>query len=203
MSYCINKNFSHSILINKSEFVAHFYKVNTQQEAEELIKTVKIKYTDASHNCYCYIIGSLSKVNDDGEPNGTAGLPILNVLQHHKMDNILCIVTRYFGGIKLGTGGLTRAYSNSVSQALKTIELQKLIPGYVICITFEIAKTNSVDYYLKTNGIEVISKEYRRFVSYQIECEKEEYDAIVENLSKVDYNMKIIIINEIVLTKKI
>ena len=103
----------------RSRFITHLYKVETEAEARARIEEMKKKYYDARHNCWCYLLGgSVVRYSDDGEPQGTAGQPMLAVFQREHVTNVLCVVTRYFGGILLGAGGLTRAYSKSARDAL-------------------------------------------------------------------------------------
>jgi uncharacterized YigZ family protein len=103
----------------RSRFISHIWKVESEEEALAHIKAVKSRYYDARHNCWCYIIGrSVVRYSDDGEPQGTAGQPMLKVFQRENVTNVCCVVTRYFGGILLGAGGLTRAYSRGARDAL-------------------------------------------------------------------------------------
>ena len=137
----IIKNSSSEIIEKKSKFIGNIYYVETKDEAEKIILETKKKYNDANHNCYAYSIytenGILTKSSDDGEPSGTAGAPIQNILNARKLTNALVIVTRYFGGILLGTGGLVKAYSTT---AIKAIENTKTIQkewGYDLKIEIE------------------------------------------------------------------
>ena len=117
-------------LIEKSRFICHLQKVTTEEEAQVYIKAVKKNHRDATHNCSAYVIGkegTVQKASDDGEPSGTAGLPMLEVLRKKKIYNTVAVVTRYFGGIKLGAGGLVRAYTNSVAEALEGASLGQVI----------------------------------------------------------------------------
>lgn len=103
----------------RSRFIGHLLPVETEEQAREFIAQMKKKYYDARHNCWCYLIGSdLLRYGDDGEPQGTAGQPMLNMFRRENVTNVVCVVTRYFGGILLGAGGLTRAYSKSARDAL-------------------------------------------------------------------------------------
>ncbi len=103
----------------RSRFIGHLLPVETEEQAREFIAQMKKKYYDARHNCWCYLIGSdILRYGDDGEPQGTAGQPMLNVFRRENVTNVVCVVTRYFGGILLGAGGLTRAYSKSARDAL-------------------------------------------------------------------------------------
>ena len=105
----------------RSRFIGHLWPISSEEEAQEHIRTMKKKYHDARHNCWCYLLGdNVLRYSDDGEPQGTAGQPMLNVFQREGVSNVCCVVTRYFGGILLGAGGLTRAYSKSARATLST-----------------------------------------------------------------------------------
>ncbi|SFD41627.1 uncharacterized protein, YigZ family [Bacillus sp. OV194] len=114
----------HEIVIERSRFLAHFARATTEAEAIEFIQRIKKMHHSANHNCSAYLIGEhdhIQKANDDGEPSGTAGVPMLEVLKKRKLKDVVVVVTRYFGGIKLGAGGLIRAYGKSVSEGLNAI----------------------------------------------------------------------------------
>ncbi|MCI4167742.1 YigZ family protein [Bacillus spizizenii] len=114
----------HEIVIEKSRFICHLSRVSTEQEAQEFIQKIKKQHWNATHNCSAYVIGEndhIQKANDDGEPSGTAGVPMLEVLKKRGLKDTCAVVTRYFGGIKLGAGGLIRAYGKSVSEGLNHI----------------------------------------------------------------------------------
>ena len=117
----IKERLDNTIIIDKSKFITTIYPVKTIDEINEILSSTNKKYYDATHNCYAYIIdnGNIQKCSDDGEPSKTAGYPMLDVLKKNELTNVLAITTRYFGGIKLGAGGLIRAYSSSVSETLK------------------------------------------------------------------------------------
>ncbi|NCD08978.1 MAG: YigZ family protein [Negativicutes bacterium] len=120
--YTIVRDYQHEIIIEKSRFICTLKKVSTEEEALDFIKETRKKYWDATHNCSAYIVGenaAAQRSNDDGEPSGTAGLPMLEVLRKNNLHNVAAVVTRYFGGIKLGAGGLIRAYTNSVAEAVE------------------------------------------------------------------------------------
>lgn len=118
--FTIVKDFRQEIVIEKSRFICTLKKVNSEAEAQEFIKTIKKEFWDATHNCSAYILDEMAqRSSDDGEPSGTAGLPMLEVLRKNKLTNTAAVVTRYFGGIKLGAGGLVRAYTNSVAEAVR------------------------------------------------------------------------------------
>lgn len=139
--YKIKETTENTIIIQKSEFITHLYRVNNVDEVNSILEDVRKKYYDATHNCYAYILGEaqdIQKCSDDGEPQKTAGAPMMNVLKQNEMTNILAIVTRYFGGVLLGAGGLIRAYSNSVSEALAKCKryINKEIAEYVLTTSY-------------------------------------------------------------------
>lgn len=140
---------SNTIEIKKSKFITNIYRVNSFLEANETLAKTKKKYYDASHNTYAYIIGDdketlIKKSSDDGEPSKTAGAPILSVIEHNDLTNILVIVTRYFGGTLLGTGGLVKAYSSSVIEALKKANYANTIKCDKYLITLSYPAYNNI-----------------------------------------------------------
>lgn len=140
--YTVKKAGEHEISIQKSRFITYVNRVKNEQEAIDFITTIKKKHADANHNCSAYLIGEhdeVQKANDDGEPTGTAGVPILEVLKKRKLKDTVVVVTRYFGGIKLGAGGLIRAYSSATSEGLQAV-------GIVERKLMQIMKT-SIDYH--------------------------------------------------------
>ncbi len=128
---------SGEIVVKKSRFIASVFSVDTTEEAEKIIEQVKKKYWDARHNCYAYIIKEdmlMQKCSDDGEPQGTAGRPMLDVLYGEEIYNILVVVTRYFGGTLLGTGGLIRAYTDAVKEGIKASDIMEKYRAYKVKI---------------------------------------------------------------------
>ena len=163
--FCVN-NSENIIIINKSKFITNIFYINNLNDINIYLNKIKEKYKDATHHCYAYIINNTKRFNDDGEPNGTAGMPILDCLEKNKLNHTLCIVTRYFGGIKLGAGGLVRAYSNSISNALKNSKFFKLKDGYKIKITFEYNNSKQLDNLVK--DYEITKKEYGKVITYEL-----------------------------------
>ena len=123
--YVIDKNIENELIIKKSRFITKLYFIENINEIPKIIDNLKKEYKKATHICYAYSINNNQKAIDDGEPNGTAGKPILNVINKKNITNILVVVIRYFGGIKLGAGGLVRAYTNSTSEAFKLVNLKE------------------------------------------------------------------------------
>ena len=169
----LEKNTTAEIIEKKSRFIANLFYVETPQEAEDKIKQVKKKYYDAKHNCFAYITLNGNEIqkksSDDGEPSGTAGAPMLEILEKQSIYNVVVIVTRYFGGILLGTGGLVRAYSDSLKEAIKKSTLVEQEPGYEAEIKLPYADFEKFKYYCNKNNINIINSEYSDFIICKIE----------------------------------
>lgn len=142
-----------TITIEKSRFICYMKHIKDETEFKEYLNSIKKKHYDADHACSGFISNNIKRSNDDGEPSGTAGAPILNVLEKNNLNEMCAIVVRYFGGIKLGAGGLIRAYSNAVSECLNTGTLVENIeyPKYSLDLPYDIA--NKVEHYIKNNTI--------------------------------------------------
>ena len=190
----IEKNLETYIIEKKSKFISNIIYVNSIHEAEEKLKQIKKKYYDAKHNCYAYRImegeNILERSSDDGEPSGTAGKPILDVLTKHNLNFVLAIVVRYFGGIKLGAGGLIRAYSKCISSCLNNTELTKLIPGKNIDIYFTYKDINDID--LLLTNCHINNKNYQDMISYNVNIPNDLLP-ILENKYQVKVNNDIYI----------
>ena len=153
----------------RSKFIAIALPVRTLDEIKMHLETYQKKYYDARHVCYAYMLGAARKdfrANDNGEPSGTAGKPILGQINSNELTDILIIVVRYFGGIKLGTGGLVRAYSSSISQALKVATLTTVTTLQEYQIHFSYDLIGKIDHYFRTQNIEVIEQQYEEDVVY-------------------------------------
>ena len=191
--YTISNNHKYELLIKNSKFITILYKVNNINDINNILISIKDEYLDATHYCYGYIIDNIKKSSDDGEPSGTAGIPILKVLEANNLTNVLAIVIRYFGGIKLGANGLIRAYTKSTSNAIKEVSLKELIDGINIDITFDYNKTKEIDYLLK--DIKINNKIFGNQVTYNIDIEESFLDTIKNN------NIEYKIINNIKIEK--
>ncbi len=160
----IKDNIFDEITEKKSKFIANVFYVESKEEAENIIKEQKKKYYDARHNCYAYRILDNGKIierfNDDGEPSGTAGAPILTILSKQNIVNVLVIVTRYFGGILLGTGGLVKAYSKVTKNAFEKAKFTNLEEGFIYNIEIKYANLEKFKYFIQNNGIKIIKEEY-------------------------------------------
>lgn len=180
----------YSWIIKKSEFICTLIPCDDETKAHAIIDSYKEKYHDASHNCVAYIIGNSQKANDDGEPSKTAGMPMLNVLQKQGLSNIIAIVTRYFGGIKLGAGGLTRAYTQSVADALKQATIVEKFPVALYAITIDYSFTKKFEHLLKMHNIPCIDTFYQQFVSYHCYVQDPSFFTIIQELTNNTYTKK-------------
>lgn len=190
----LEKNTTAEIIEKKSRFIANLFYVETPQEAENKIKQIKKKYYDAKHNCFAYITLNENEIqkkcSDDGEPSGTAGAPMLEILEKQSIYNVVVIVTRYFGGILLGTGGLVRAYSDSLKEAIKKSTLVEQEPGYEAEIKLPYADFEKFKYYCNKNNINIINSEYSDFIICKIEVNDAEKNRL-EIEFRVQDNFKI------------
>ncbi len=180
--FTIKNDLNGELIVNKSRFITYVYKVNNVLEVNEKIDELKVKYKDATHYCYSYIIDNIKRFNDDGEPSHTAGMPILNVLESKNLNYVLAVVIRYFGGIKLGAGGLVRAYTNAVSNTISNefiIPIKKMLTKR---ITFDYSYINKVNYILKENKITY--KEFDKDVIYDFTYEEGNYPKELDNYIK-------------------
>lgn len=177
--FTIKENVSSELIINKSKFITFIYKIETIGDINTILKELNVKYKDATHICYAYILGNQKKASDDGEPSHTAGMPILNVLENKKLNNVLAVVIRYFGGIKLGAGGLVRAYSNSVSGALENAVITKVTKEIKLRIEFDYSNINNVNYVLRDYNI--THKEFNDNVIYEFIYEENNYPENLDN----------------------
>lgn len=167
------------IVINKSKFICKLIKIDNEEDVKKSLNYIKNEYKDATHYCYSYILNNVKRFNDDGEPGGTAGMPILNVLENNELNHILCVVIRYFGGIKLGAGGLVRAYTKAVTKVLEISNIITLVEGQRIIIEFSYNKVKYIDNILK--DVEIINKEFSDNIIYTVIIGNEKYKEI-ENL---------------------
>lgn len=161
--------------IKKSKFITLLYPISSLEEVDSILQQVKISYKDATHCCFAYNFKNIQKFSDDGEPSGTAGLPIMEVLNKKELNNILCIVVRYFGGIKLGAGGLVRAYSKAVRDAIIQNEIIELVEGYLIKLETTYEEQKQLDYLFSN---QIIKKEFNEKVFYYLEIKKEDMNLL-------------------------
>ncbi len=164
----IAKAVESEINVKKSQFICHLFPTKTKKESKEIILKVNEQYSDATHNCTAYIVSDGEGFDDDGEPGGTAGKPMINVLRKNELHNVTAVVTRYFGGIKLGAGGLVRAYSKSVLEAINEAEILEVELYDVYKLIFEYSDIKLADGEVRNNNLEVIAKDYSDKVIYEV-----------------------------------
>lgn len=190
----IMENTSAEVVEKKSKFIANLYYVQNVEEAEQIIQNIKKKYYDARHNCYAYSIqtkeGLINKSSDDGEPSGTAGAPMLNIITKNELFNVLIIVTRYFGGILLGTGGLVKAYSEATLDAINKARFVTEEEGMELEVTVNYNDVEKLNYYCTKNGLKIINTEYEEKVKYIIEINEEEKIKMLENINELNFKIE-------------
>ena len=176
------------IIEKKSRFIADVFPVSSKEEVDARINEIKKEYWDASHHVYAYILpGNISKFSDDGEPQGTAGLPMFTVLQKNEMTNVLCVVTRYFGGTLLGKGGLIRAYTEATKKALEKAEIFEIIKYSKVEFQCEYALKDKLLYFLEKSGIQYTSM-FAEKVRMVIEIPDEKLQETIQNVIKLTEN---------------
>lgn len=184
----IKENGSTELIIKKSKFIASIARTNSIDEANEFIKKISKQYRDATHNTFAYTIGlndDQVKESDNGEPSGTAGVPELKALQLMNLKNVTVVVTRYFGGIKLGAGGLIRAYSNSVTNAVEKVGVIKRVLQQELIFSVPYNRFDEVDHYLKTNNIFIVNTEYGVDVKIHIFLDDNHQEKTKRNLTNL------------------
>ena len=181
----IKEDVQYELVEKKSKFIANLFYVESIDEAEKIISETKKKYFDARHNCIAYRIIEdriIEKSSDDGEPSGTAGAPMLNILQKNDLVNVLVIVTRYFGGILLGTGGLVRAYSNSLLKAIESSIILQKCYGEELEITLDYNESENFKYYCKKNKINIVDMKYAEKIVCRIELEEQTKQKLMRDI---------------------
>lgn len=177
----IHSNQSYSLTINKSEFIGHAFYVESVDEAEKYISEIREKYKDATHNCFAYIIGVdklIQKYSDDGEPSGTAGIPMLEVLRKKDLTNCLVISTRYFGGILLGAGGLVRAYTKSIVGVLEKSKIVRKELFYNLDIVLDYIFLGKIENILKNFDLKILNIEYLEKVKINLSVKKDNFEKL-------------------------
>jgi len=156
------------LIEKKSRFIGHAFNISSEDEAKDIISKIRHKHNSANHNCFAYSIGSITRASDDGEPSGTAGMPILNVYQKSDVINFLCVVTRYFGGIMLGAGGLIRAYTKSAKGAMDEANPMEQIIYHTFEIKIPYSNHDKVKHQFKKTGIEILNAEFTDIVTMTV-----------------------------------
>ena len=182
------------IVEKKSKFIANIFPITTQEEAEKYLDFIKKQHFSARHNCYAYRVVSneriVERASDDGEPSGTAGAPILNILNKNNLCNILVIVTRYFGGILLGTGGLVRCYSDATIKAIEEAEKFKSCKGFEMNVSTKYSEFETFKYYCKKNNINIINSEYNENINIKIELNEESKNKLLQDFENKKVNLE-------------
>ncbi|RXK18034.1 YigZ family protein [Macrococcus sp. DPC7161] len=172
----IQSDVENETIINKSRFITYLFKVDSEDEAKTKIDEIKALHKTANHNCSAYTIGDshqIQKANDDGEPSGTAGVPMLECLKKADIHNTVAIVTRYFGGIKLGTGGLIRAYQNGVSEAISKSGKAMMKNAKIYRVTIQYDQTGKFEHQIESTDFIVLNTIYTDKVTYEIQITNE------------------------------
>ncbi|MFY0998945.1 YigZ family protein [Streptococcus sp. AD045-1] len=184
--------------IKKSRFICHIKRVTTEEEARNFIQAVKKEHYKATHNCSAFILGERSEMkrsSDDGEPSGTAGVPMLGVLENHQLTNVCAVVTRYFGGIKLGAGGLIRAYAGSVALAIKEIGSVHIKEQLGLRLTLSYSQYQELPNFLKAKQLQEQDTAFTDQVQTTIFVDKDDKESVIESLIEL-FNGKIDIVEQ-------
>ncbi|MBR2397581.1 MAG: YigZ family protein [Clostridia bacterium] len=185
-------------VINKSRFIGTSFSCSSEEEARKIVEQIRKEYSDATHNCYAFIFDTLGngmRYSDDGEPQGTAGLPILEVIKNKGLVNTGVVITRYFGGVKLGAGGLVRAYAGAAADVLNNSEIVEMCEGVIFNVIVDYTLSNVIE---KSFGNALIlSKEYSEVITYQLIVKKEQYQDLSSKITDfANGKVKIIKIKE-------
>ncbi|RAS87649.1 YigZ family protein [Priestia endophytica] len=186
--YTAKEQGEHEIIIQKSRFICHVQRVKTEEEAQNFIQDIKKTHWNATHNCSAYLVGErdqFQKANDDGEPSGTAGVPMLEVLKKRDLKDTVVVVTRYFGGIKLGAGGLVRAYSKSTSEGLNAVGIVKRTLMKVMHIKVDYTWLGKLENELRTSTYKLKNMNYAEDVEFEVYVEEPRIDSFVEWMTEL------------------
>ena len=175
-------------IVNKSRFIGHGRPCETEEEALAFLSEMRSKYKDATHNCYAYIIGAnmgVMRYSDDGEPGGTAGMPIIEVMKARGVTNCAVVVTRYFGGILLGAGGLVRAYSQGAAMAINACGVGVMHPTARYLMEIPYPLLNRMDYFLKDEPVQVEDKTFTDVITYTLVIRARDEEAFLARLTNM------------------
>ncbi len=183
----LKSHYTHKIEIDHSIFICTLFTCVDEDEAMTAIGTISKQYQDATHNCWCFLTNEAMRASDDGEPTGTAGLPMLEVLKKNKLMNVGAVVTRYFGGVKLGAGGLIRAYSKSVSSALSQATIISIKPMHLYRISFDYLHLKQIELELNRLSIPIQNKFFNEQIDFYILLEHVEQFEQISYLPFIDH----------------
>ncbi|KML11030.1 IMPACT family member YvyE [Bacillus safensis] len=178
----------HEIVIEKSRFICHIQRAVSEEEAQAFIQSIKKQHWNATHNCSAYLIGEhdlIQKANDDGEPSGTAGVPMLEVLKKRKLKDTVVVVTRYFGGIKLGAGGLIRAYGKSVSEAINHVGMVERCLMRTMHTTIDYTWLGKVENELRASSFQLKEIHYAEDVIFETYVEETKTEQFIEWMTEL------------------
>jgi len=171
--------------VKKSRFLTWVEPVNSQAEAKARIQSIRTQYSDARHVCFAFYVQGASGMSDDGEPSGTAGKPMFNVLNHKNLINVIAIIVRYFGGIKLGAGGLSRAYGGAVSQALSNAEYHAVERRWSVKLISPFSLESQIRRVCETHGVQLQNVEYKQHVLVELEVVESVKEAFLADLLSI------------------
>lgn len=183
---------SGEVVEKKSRFISVVKRVKTEEEAIDFVNSIKKKYYDAKHNCMAYVIdekNEITRFSDDGEPSGSAGKPMLDILVGNNITNVVVVVTRYFGGTLLGTGGLVRAYQKAVQLAVENSTLAQIEYGYLGNVVVDYNDIGKIQYIALRDNINIIDTQYTQEVTVSFVCENEKYKQFLDNITEVTKGM--------------
>ena len=197
MIYTIKENVSSEVTVKKSKFIGNIFYAETEEEAQEIINRINKKYHDAKHNCYAYVIEevddngtkTIEKSSDNGEPSGTAGAPLLDVLKKHHITNCVIVVTRYFGGILLGTGGLVKAYTEAATTAMEKAKIIETEIGNQYEIEIEYSEQKNFNYHCEQLQLAQINSKYENNIGITINATKEKFKKLQEKVRIINYKL--------------
>jgi len=178
---------SHEIVIKKSRFICTVERISSEDEGKAFIHRLRKEYWDANHNCSAWVIGphgELQRSNDDGEPSGTAGLPMLNVLNQQRLTDVVAVVTRYFGGTLLGAGGLIRAYGQAVTETIDEVGIVERKSLLVVLISAPHDLAGKLEYALHGTTYHLAGIDYGEAVTYELHIDPEELDSLTNWLGE-------------------
>ena len=182
----VDKSSETEYIINRSRFIGRCFPVTSEEAALSLLGDIRKKHWDATHNCFAYRIGetaSVARFSDDGEPGGTAGMPIMDVLRSKELTDVLVVVTRYFGGVLLGAGGLVRAYSRSAADAVSEAGIVSYIPAKQLSISMDYSRYGGMEQYIRST-VQVEDVEFMENVTMRITVAGERLDAFIKDITE-------------------
>lgn len=183
----IQKNCNYELVIKKSRFICSLCRIKNEDDAQNFIQQIQVANRKANHNCFAYLVGDddhIQRESDNGEPSGTAGVPILQALQMEHLHDVCAVVTRYFGGIKLGAGGLIRAYSNVTTDAINEAGIVDRVMQALLKITVDYSEHDALTYYLKQHNLEIDHEDYGVKVAVTIFVDHEQQATVQKALTE-------------------